>query len=668
MKKEKIWNCAAVVLIILALLGTSVLAYTPGILGNANSQTIYASKVFDKTKIMGVNIIMDDDDWDAMLENAASEEFYPCDIEINGTRYNNVGIRPKGNTSLTSIVSDDTTDRFSFKVEFDHYTKGQSLDGLDKLCLNNIMADATYMKEYITYDIMSYLGVNASLYSYASISRNGKFWGLYMAFEGIEESYLQRTYGEAGGTLYKPENMGMGKEGEEGGMPGRGGEGADGQENRKPWEGQNGKPEAVTAQTTEEAQKASEDVQADTEKKDGQESFEGQPTFQDGGPGGGMGGGMGDSLAYTDDEYSSYDIIWNSLVAGDSSDTEKQRVIKALKHITEKDNVEEYLDIDQMLRYIAANVFVLNDDSYFGMMLHNYYLYEENGVLTMLPWDYNLAFGGFGFGGGDKDGSQSESGATSLINRAIDDIVSNGSLDDRPLLAAALYKDEYMEQYHDNLQNLIDGYFTSGVFETTVAKLQKMISPYVKKDPTAFYSYSEYEKGVDTLLKFVNARAESVQKQLDGTIPSTKEAREESDATLVDGSEITISDMGTQGGGRGKEAFAAFGELKQNADGENALDENADSKAKTGEVPEDKTGETQQVKPNDAAEGNSGEVQQGKPSEMQGKGGIMMDPWEKTNKPKANAKEVALMSGITSGVMLGGFLFVKLFKRRKYHV
>ena len=24
---------------------------------------------------------------------------------------------------------------------------------------------------------------------------------------------------------------------------------------------------------------------------------------------------------------------------------------------------------------------------------HNYFLYEENGVLSILPWDYNLAFG-----------------------------------------------------------------------------------------------------------------------------------------------------------------------------------------------------------------------------------------------------------------------------------
>lgn len=36
-------------------------------------------------------------------------------------------------------------------------------------------------------------------------------------------------------------------------------------------------------------------------------------------------------------------------------------------------------------------------------MIHNYYLYEEDGQLSMIPWDYNLAFGGFSAGSGDGD-------------------------------------------------------------------------------------------------------------------------------------------------------------------------------------------------------------------------------------------------------------------------
>jgi spore coat protein CotH len=33
-----------------------------------------------------------------------------------------------------------------------------------------------------------------------------------------------------------------------------------------------------------------------------------------------------------------------------------------------------------------------NLDSYQGSLAHNYYLYEQDGVFSLLPWDYNESF------------------------------------------------------------------------------------------------------------------------------------------------------------------------------------------------------------------------------------------------------------------------------------
>ena len=590
MKKDKLLNRVSVLLIIIAMLVTGVLAYAPQMFSLKSMDVVYASTVFDKEKVMTVNIIMDDDKWSEMLENAGKEEYYPCDIEINGTRLRNVGIRPKGNTSLMNILQDDTTDRFSFKVEFDHYEKGQTFDGLDKLCLNNIMSDSSYMKEYIVYDMLTYLGVSSSLYSFASIQKNGEQWGLYIAFEAIEESFMQRNYGKTNGKLYKPENSigGAGKDGEKGGMPDfkdafpdgipedfKGGlpdgfpedfnDGfpEDFQGDFKDGLPENfqdgGNPEDIPQGNKEDKEAVSQengndkdDKKNSDEKPDAKESkknLDGQG--RPGGQGGPGGMSMGSDLAYIDDNADSYNVIWNSVVNGQVTDKDKERVITALKHISELDNLEDYMDVDSMLRYMAANVIALNDDSYFGNMLHNYYLYEEDGVLTMLPWDYNLSFGGMGMGSQD---------ATSLINRAIDGVTSQGSYENRPFIKAALSTDEYKEQYHTYLRELIDGYFTNGTFEKTVAKLRELITPYVENDPTAFYKPDEFEKGVDTLVKFVNARVESVQKQLDGEIASTKEGRNQNSDNLVDGSGINISDMGTFGMGKG--GMPGFGDKK----------------------------------------------------------------------------------------------------------
>ena len=166
---------------------------------------------------MDIDILMDEDDWNNMLENAISEEYYSCNVVVNGKTFYSVGIRPKGNTSLSSIANDPDTDRYSFKLEFDHYIEGQTCYGLDKLILNNNYADATNMKEAIVYDMYQYLGVDASLYNYAKISVNGDYRGVYLALEAVEDSFMLRNYGTEDGNLYKPESMGIG-----GGVDGNG--------------------------------------------------------------------------------------------------------------------------------------------------------------------------------------------------------------------------------------------------------------------------------------------------------------------------------------------------------------------------------------------------------------------------------------------------------------
>ena len=177
----------------------------------------YETALFDTSSILSVNIQMDEADWNDMLENATAETYYQCNVEVNGTMFYQVGIRPKGNTSLSAIANDDTTDRYSFKLEFDHYVDGQTCFGLDKLILNNNYADATNLKEALIYDMYQYLGADASLYNYAKISLNGEYWGVYLALEGVEDSFQLRNYGTESGELYKPESMDMG-----GGRPKRG--------------------------------------------------------------------------------------------------------------------------------------------------------------------------------------------------------------------------------------------------------------------------------------------------------------------------------------------------------------------------------------------------------------------------------------------------------------
>lgn len=142
-----------------------------------------------------------------MLSNPLKEEYHRADITINGETFYNVGIRTKGNTSLSQVASSDS-ERYSFKVKFDKYVNGQSYYGLDILNLNNTYADATYLKEYLSYDLFEFMGVTTPKNSFSNITINDNNYGLYLAIEGLQESYLERNYGYDHGNFYKAEGTG----------------------------------------------------------------------------------------------------------------------------------------------------------------------------------------------------------------------------------------------------------------------------------------------------------------------------------------------------------------------------------------------------------------------------------------------------------------------------
>jgi spore coat protein CotH len=508
---------AAVLLISIAYLNPSAFQFPA-----SQSQPAYVSAM-DKNEILSMQVIADEKEWAEMLENAAAEEYIAADVIINGTQIKNVGIRPKGNSSLSMVAQDETTDRFSFKIEFDHFITGQTWLGLDKIAVNNMQGDATYMKEYLSYDIMDSAGVETPLYAFADISVNEEPWGFYLAVECLEDSYAERVYGKNHGKLYKPESMGGRGEGR---MNEFMADLPNDRENAPPPPGQQPNPDPGQPQAPL--------LNGENQPNDG----ENRGGFNGGGPMGGM-AANGVSLQYTDDEISSYSGIFDNAVF-DTTDQDYQRLIKSLKKLANSEDLKDTVDVEVVLKYFAAHTTVVNLDSYVSGMGHNYYLYEDDGQLTILPWDYNLAFGGFQSGN-----------AAAVVNFPIDTPVSGVSLEDRPLLGKLLEVPQYSKLYHNYLRQIVDGYFNSGRFEQTIDSLNSLITPYVEKDPSAFYDYEAYQKAVTELKKLGLLRAESIEGQLDGLIPSTSQGQSADSSKLVDAASVNLSALGSQGGGPG---------------------------------------------------------------------------------------------------------------------
>ena len=442
-------------------------------LQSASRSMGYEQALFDTSKVHSIDIVIED--WEGFIATCESETYSVCTVVIDNEAVKNVAIRGKGNTSL-STVKTMGSERYSFKIEFDQYEDGKNYHGLDKLSLNNLIQDNTYMKDYLAYRLMNEFGADAPLCSFAWITVNGEDWGLYLAVEGVEDSFLQRNYGKDTGELYKPDSM----------------------------------------------------------------SF------------GGAFSGMGSTdvkLRYIDDDPESYSNIFNNAKT-DMTKADETRLIQALKKLSAYEDLEDVVDVDEVIRYFVVHNYVCNGDSYTGSIIHNYYLHECDGQLSMIPWDYNLAFGSF-----------QNSDSTDTVNDPIDTPMSVSDGDDRPMWGWIQSSETYREMYHAYFAEFLETVDIQGIIDEAYG----LIRPYVEKDPTAFCTLEEFETGVETLRTFCALRTESVKGQLEGTIPSTDAGQREDSSALIDASGITISAMGSMGGGGG---FGGSGEGEENGGGQ----------------------------------------------------------------------------------------------------
>ncbi len=106
------------------------------------------------------------------------------------------------------------------------------------------------------------------------------------------------------------------------------------------------------------------------------------------------------------DDWAAYESRYSSKI--DAKPTDVQRFIAFVRFVGTASpeefaaRLDEYLDVDSFLRFLAAQVVLVNVDSPLGMN-HNYWITvnPRSEKVVWLPWDLNMAFGGFMSGNAD---------------------------------------------------------------------------------------------------------------------------------------------------------------------------------------------------------------------------------------------------------------------------
>jgi spore coat protein CotH len=228
--------------------------------------------------------------------------------------------------------------------------------------------------------------------------------------------------------------------------------------------------------------------------------------------------GTGSDLLWTGADFAAYSGV--ELKTNEES-SDNAAFINMVNELNNGSDLGSVIDVDEVLRYLAVSTALSNLDSYQGTLAHNYYLYEQDGVFSIIPWDFNESFGTFRMGCQDSN---------TMISLYIDEPTSS-TLADRPLIARLLEYEAYKTAYHgyvEDLMNTFDGVMDPGIISNTIADTEDLISSDVYNDPTAFYSYAEFEASLgDTMIDndifglygFVVDRTENMTAQLSGDLP-----------------------------------------------------------------------------------------------------------------------------------------------------
>lgn len=167
---------------------------------SAIAQTDQSWKVYSDTTLARVDIIVDTTTLKWIYANAHSDSEHHASIHFKNRwideTIDSVGFRLRGNTSRDAKKK-------SFKVSFNSFIKGRQFYGIEKLDLNGEHNDPSIIRSKLAFELFRDAGIPASRASHVQVYINGKYYGLYVSVEHVDEEFIQKNFADDGGNLWK---------------------------------------------------------------------------------------------------------------------------------------------------------------------------------------------------------------------------------------------------------------------------------------------------------------------------------------------------------------------------------------------------------------------------------------------------------------------------------
>jgi spore coat protein CotH len=473
-----------------------VIAYTTRTESTATTKTLYNFTndvdLLDDTVVHSIQVIMSDVDYDTMVttyQQTGLKEYFNADIIIDGVRINNVGIRLKGNASLSTALG--TGRGFGNLNRPDNGNmpqrpnNGQPPEGFDP-------ADRPQPPQGFNPGEMPQMGENFQMPGAGQGQERGGMGQQASAdqvkipfmvkFDEYEDQTYQgltaisiRTYGVSydEALLHEPVTNTVARLA--------------------------GIPATETSYTGFRINEDDETLYVVSELVNEEylekyfENIDGILYKAE----------VGSTLSYEGEDPSSYADSFTQQTRVNDADLAPliafMRFLDQSDDATFESNLLKYLDVDSFATYLAVNASLVNTDSMIGMN-NNYYLYydDESGQFTLLMWDANESLGKLG-GSATYD--------ISLTNTQ-SGFGGRGGMggSQNALLERFMASDKFKTLYEEKLRLVYQEAFISGAMTGTVERYSALIHSANKE--RGLVALTAYDQAVEKVLYFINQRME----------------------------------------------------------------------------------------------------------------------------------------------------------------
>ena len=173
-----------------------IILWTCGAAGPRAAEAQTAAALFDGRTLQELRLFINESDLADLRRRYAENIYYPADLQWRDQRVRNVGVRSRGMGSRSATKP-------GLRIDFNRYTTGQKFLGLQSIALDNLLQDASMVREGAAMALFDRLGEPASRESFGRLYINNVFQGVYAIIEAIDGDFLARTLGERSGHLFE---------------------------------------------------------------------------------------------------------------------------------------------------------------------------------------------------------------------------------------------------------------------------------------------------------------------------------------------------------------------------------------------------------------------------------------------------------------------------------